>query len=162
MADAGDLYRLLIIEHSKRPRSTTLPEPASHSGEGNNPLCGDRLTVAVRVSVPDRDVPAADVPWGVIEDIGCRAQGCAISVAAGSTMSEAVRGKSMDDIQALYRRYLDVLHGRASGGEGERPGELGDLGDLAAFAGIAAFPLRSQCATLAWKTLLDMLGLDSR
>lgn len=157
MANAGDLYGALIIEHSKRPRSTALPEPASHSGEGNNPLCGDRLSVAVRVAVDDG--VAGGVPR--IEDIGCRALGCAISVAAGSTMSEAVRGKSMDEVQALYRRYLDVLQGRTAG-DVDGPGGLGGLGDLAAFAGIAAFPLRSQCATLAWKTLLGALGLASR
>lgn len=139
MSDITELYQRQILEHSKAPENTALPEPASIRLAGHNPLCGDRLTLAVRLS------------GETIAAIGCQALGCAISVAAGSLMTQAVQGKHIDDVKALFERYRAMVKTgtAAEGGDG--------LGDLEVFSTVAKFPSRRRCATLAWETLVQAL-----
>ncbi len=138
MPDVRDLYQAFILEHAKNPRNTEFPDPATGRARGLNPLCGDRLELAVRC------------PDGRLEAIGGRASGCAISKAALSAMTEAVTGKTTDEIRALHRLYQDLVHGRDT--------DEAKLGPLTPFAAVSAFPLRIRCATLAWQTLLDALA----
>lgn len=134
-SDITELYQRRILDHSKAPQNTALPEPASVRLDGHNPLCGDRLTLAVRVD------------GETISAIGCQALGCAISVAAGSLMTQAVQGRRVDEVKALFARYRAMV--KSGAGEG--------LGDLDVFSSVAKFPSRRRCATLAWETLVQAL-----
>jgi len=133
MSDLRDLYQEVILDHSKRPRNHRRPEQFDASAEGHNPLCGDRLTVFLKV---------AD---GVLTEVAFEGQGCAISTASASMMTEALRGRTVDEARALFERFhRSVTEASASDEE---------LGKLAAFEGVREFPVRVKCATLAWHTL---------
>lgn len=133
MDDLRELYQQLILEHYRNPRNFgELPE-ATHRAEGHNPLCGDRLEVALSIE-GER-----------IVDIRFRGSGCAISQASASVMTTLVKGASVADALALADRFHRVLLGQ------ELPSP--ELGPLAAFAGVWEFPSRVKCATLAWHTL---------
>jgi nitrogen fixation NifU-like protein len=136
MSDLHDLYREVILDHGTHPRNASFPAEANRSGEGTNPLCGDEVTVKVQLE-GDR-----------IEDIGCQSTACAICTAAASTMTEAVKGKSVIDTMSLFRAYRTMVTG-----DGESELDPDDLGKLSAFAGVAAFPMRVKCATLPWHAL---------
>ncbi len=129
-----ELYQEFILDHGKNPRNFRFPDPSNRSGEGYNPLCGDKIAVALQL---DGDV---------ITDIGFQGQGCAISTAAASTMTEEVKGKTVGEVRRMLEHYLRVVRG-----EEEPDEEL--LGKLAVFAGVGEFPMRVKCATLAWHTL---------
>jgi len=136
MPDLDDLYQELILDHYRRPRNRGRLEDASGRAEGYNPLCGDRVTVFVKL---DGDV---------VRDVKFEASGCAISTAAASLMSEAVRGKSLAEARALFRKF----HGMVTGAQ--PPGNNGpELGKLEVFGGLNQYPARVKCATLAWHTL---------
>jgi nitrogen fixation protein NifU and related proteins len=132
--DLRELYQELILDHGRHPRNARFPERSNREAEGKNPLCGDQLIVKLRVED------------GVVQDIGFVGTGCAISQAAASTMTEAVKGKSLADIETLFSHYHDVVTGKA-------PPDDERLGKLAAFSGVREFPMRVKCATLAWHTL---------
>lgn len=132
--DARELYQELILDHGRRPRNFRVPDGANRSAEGKNPLCGDH--VEIRAVVED----------GVVKDIGFQGSGCAISTAAASTMTEVVKGKKREEIEALFRDFHDVVTGHSAP-------DMDALGKLAAFAGVSEFPMRVKCATLAWHTL---------
>lgn len=136
--DLRDLYQEFILDHGKNPRNFRFPDPSNRSGEGYNPLCGDRITVK------------AQLDGHVITDVGFQGQGCAISTAAASTMTEEMKGKTVEEFERMLAHYLDVLKGKAEPDE-----EL--LGNLAVFAGVSEFPMRVKCATLAWHTLAAAL-----
>jgi nitrogen fixation NifU-like protein len=139
MSGLRELYQEIILDHSRAPRNSgTLPD-ASLSAEGYNPLCGDRLTVTMNVDD------------GAVSDIRIQVSGCAICSASASTMSEAVKGQSLPDIQRLFEAFHDVLTGKAE------PSSLEALGKLAVFGGVAEFPMRVKCATLPWHTLRSAL-----
>lgn len=134
MTELDDLYQEVILDHYKRPRNFgRLPEQAC-SVHGENPLCGDRLVLDVKVKDE------------VIEDLKFQGSGCAISTASASMMTEAVKGRRADEARALFGRF----HALVTGVEGET-GE--GLGKLAAFAGVRDYPVRVKCASLAWHTL---------
>lgn len=135
MSDLRDLYQEVILDHSKRPRNFGAMSGANRAARGDNPLCGDSLTLAARV----RD--------GRIEDLGFEGSGCAISVASASLMTEAVKGHTVDEAEALYQRFHRFLT------EGGGAGDEEELGKLAVFTGVREFPIRVKCATLAWHTL---------
>ncbi len=137
MSDLRDLYQELILEHGKRPRNFKFPEHANRTGHGHNPLCGDRLILKL---VVDGDV---------IKDAGFQGAGCAISTAAASTMTEVIKGKTIAEAHALFESF----HALVTLGATEH-----DLGKLAAFSGVAEFPARVKCATLAWHTLESALA----
>jgi len=134
-----DLYQEVILDHSKKPRNFGELEEPTHDAKGHNPLCGDRLTLALVV----KD--------GLIEDIRFLGAGCAISTASASMMTEALKGKSEQDAEALFGAFHGVVTGSAEDEDDE-------LGKLAVFAGVRDYPVRVKCATLAWHTLRAALA----
>ncbi len=132
--DLRELYRDVILDHNRHPRNFGRLEQADAEAEGHNPLCGDRLTVSVRLA-GDR-----------LEDIRFDARGCAISRASASLMSEAVKGKD----RAAIRRLFESVHALLTD-QNATPGA--DLGKLAALSGVREFPARVKCASLCWHTL---------
>ena len=134
-----DLYQQVIIDHSKRPRNFCVCEHANHVQDGHNPLCGDRITIYV------------DAKDNTIVDICFQGQGCAISMASASLMTEAVKGKTVAEFLQLFATFQKLV---TSPVEQEVAGELTEkLGKLAVLAGVREFPIRVKCATLAWHTL---------
>lgn len=136
MSELGDLYQQLIIDHNRNPRNFRRLDHANREAHGDNPLCGDRIRLFLRV---DGDV---------IREVGFQGSGCAISQASASLMTQAVQGKSAAEAEALFR----VFHDMVTGGP-DAPADRRTLGKLAAFAGVRAFPARVKCANLPWHTL---------
>ena len=136
--ELNDLYRDVILDHNRKPRNFGGLEPADASVEGFNPLCGDRLTV--RLQMKDDK----------ISDIRFEGQGCAISTASASLMTEAVKGKTRADALRLFDRVHQLLTD-----DGAPPAE--ELGKLAALSGVREFPARVKCASLCWHTLASAL-----
>jgi nitrogen fixation NifU-like protein len=134
MSDLRDLYQETILDHSKKPRNHRRVEGADHEAHGHNPLCGDRITVYLTLE------------GDVIRDVAFEGAGCAISTASASMMTEALKGKTLDQMQALFDAFHDLVTT-----EHPRPGV--PLGKLEAFSGVREFPVRVKCATLAWHTL---------
>ena len=132
--ELNELYRDVILDHNRRPRNFGGLEPADASVEGFNPMCGDRLTLRLKL---DDDK---------ISDIRFEGQGCAISTASASLMTEAVKGRTRADALHLFDRVHQLLTDDAA-----PPAE--ELGKLAALSGVREFPARVKCATLAWHTL---------
>jgi nitrogen fixation protein NifU and related proteins len=132
--DLKDLYREVVLDHNRSPRNFGRLEPADAEAHGHNPLCGDRLQVTLRLA-DDR-----------LADLRFEGQGCAISVASASLMSEAVKGRSRGEIDQLYGEVHAMLTGRSQ----QPPARLGKL---AALAGVSEFPARVKCASLCWHTL---------
>jgi len=138
-----DLYQEVIVDHGRRPRNFGPLPGASDQAEGFNPLCGDRLTLRLKV---------AD---GKIEDARFEGAGCAISTASASLMTEALKGLRESEAEALFASFLAML-------SGERQASDVALGKLEVLAGVRAFPSRIKCATLAWHTLHAALHADQR
>jgi nitrogen fixation NifU-like protein len=134
MAGLSDLYQELILEHSKNPRNYRRIEDGV-TMEGFNPLCGDHFTVFLKMKDD------------VIADISFEGAGCAISKSSASVMTQALKGKTRAEAEALFTRFHDLVTGKAESRE------LQSLGKLAAFAGVSEFPVRVKCATLAWHTM---------
>ena len=132
--DLKELYRDVILDHNRRPRNFGRIEPSDSHAEGLNPLCGDRLTVWLRLK-DDR-----------IEDIRFEGKGCAISTASASLMTEAVKGKDRGAVQALYGRIHSLLTQQDAVPDAS-------LGKLASLSGVREFPARVKCASLCWHTL---------
>ena len=132
--DTRDLYRDVILDHNRSPRNFGRLEPADGSALGHNPLCGDSLSITLRVQ-GER-----------LSELRFNGQGCAISVASASLMSEAVTGKPLDEIAALYHEVHELL--TVDKFTPQRP-----LGKLMALSGVREFPARVKCASLCWHTL---------
>jgi nitrogen fixation NifU-like protein len=132
--DLRSLYQEIIVDHNRRPRNFREIADADRTANGDNPLCGDRLTVYVKI----RD--------GVIRDIGFTGNGCAVSTASASLMTEALLGKTEREAEALFGTFHDMVAGPGRGARGS-------LGKLEALAGVRDFPVRVKCATLAWHTV---------
>jgi nitrogen fixation protein NifU and related proteins len=135
--ELNDLYRDVILDHNRQPRNFGVLEPADASVEGFNPLCGDRLTVRVKMAGEQ------------IEDIRFEGQGCAISTASASLMTEAVKGKSRAEALGLFDRVHRLLTDDAASAD--------ELGKLAALSGVREYPARVKCASLCWHTLASAL-----
>jgi nitrogen fixation NifU-like protein len=150
--DADDLkalYQEIILEHAKHPRNARVVEHATCTAKGNNPLCGDRLTVTARV-----------LPDGTLDDLAAEGKGCAISVASASMMTEALKGQSVATARRLFDAVHDLCTGKsdATAVKSRVPAALADQVDrLAALGGVRQFPVRVKCATLPWHTLLSCL-----
>lgn len=143
MNDLRELYQETVLEHARTPRNhREIPPPCRHA-LGHNPLCGDQLTVYVRLSSNGQ----------AIEDLAFRGKGCAISQASASLMTEALKGKALSE--AL--RLGDAVHQLLTEDDAEPEG----LGKLVVFQGVRAFPIRVKCATLAWHTLRAALQSDT-
>jgi len=136
MSELSELYQQVILDHNKKPRNfRKLPE-AKHSAEGYNPLCGDHLTVYVNVEGDQ------------VADISFEGSGCAISKAAASMMTQAVKGKTKQDAEQLFNEFHSMVTG-----ELDEEAQENSLGNLKIFAGVRDFPVRVKCATLPWHTL---------
>ena len=135
--ELDDLYRDVILDHNRRPRNFGPLESADASADGVNPLCGDRLTLRLKL--------AADK----IEEIRFEGQGCAISTASASLMTEAVKGKTRGEALGLFERIHRLLT--------EDDAEPDGLGKLAALSGVREYPARVKCASLCWHTLASAL-----
>ena len=142
-ADLRDLYQEVIVDHGRRPRNFGPLPDASHQAEGFNPLCGDRLTL--RLKLLD----------GVIADARFEGVGCAISTASASLMTEALKGLGIDEVDKLFGAFHAML-------TGDGQASTSSLGKLEVLAGVREFPSRIKCATLAWHTLQAALHAESR
>jgi nitrogen fixation NifU-like protein len=140
MSDLRGLYQEVILDHSKRPRNFRVL-PDARQAEGFNPLCGDKLTLYLKME-GER-----------IADASFQGSGCAISTASASILTETVKGKTRGEAEALF----EVLHSLVTGSGAER-GSGQPLGKLAVFSGVSEFPARVKCATLAWHTLKSALS----
>jgi nitrogen fixation NifU-like protein len=134
MSELTDLYQEVILDHNRRPRNFRTIDEATRRQEGFNPLCGDRLTLYVKLD-GDR-----------ISDVAFQGTGCAISKASASLMTEALKGKTIQEARALFDRFHEMV---TSSPEAAPP----DLGKLSVLAGVREFPTRVKCASLAWHTL---------
>jgi len=140
MSELDDLYQEVILDHSKNPRNHRKPESFTKTADGYNPLCGDRLTVYLTIKN------------GKIEDAAFEGSGCAISTASASMMTQTVRGKTVEEAEAVFGKFHELL----TGSDDPAPG----LGKLKIFSGVRNFPVRVKCATLAWHTV--KAALESR
>ena len=134
MSELSDLYQEVILDHNRRPHNFRVIDAASAKQEGYNPLCGDRLTLYLTV---DGDV---------IKDAAFQGQGCAISKASASLMTDALKGKTVADARELFEQFHAMITS-----EPGTPTE--DLGKLSVFAGVREYPTRIKCASLAWHTM---------
>jgi nitrogen fixation NifU-like protein len=133
--DLRDLYQTMILDHYKKPRNYGRPEHADRSAVGDNPICGDKITVYLGMDEED-----------VVREVGFEGAGCAISTASASLMTESIKGKRLEQVLALFERFHEVVTGSGD------PDTAG-LAKLAVFVGVRDFPMRVKCATLAWHTM---------
>ncbi len=147
MPGLEDLYREIILDHYRTPRNRgELPTPPASVAQGHNPLCGDEITVFLQLDA------------GVVGDVRVGGQGCSISQSSASMMSQAVKGKSIDEVRRLVRRFKGMMSIEDTTDDPPTEGDGASLGDLEALQGVVKFPVRIKCATLAWYTLQQ--GLD--
>lgn len=132
----NELYQQVILEHNKKPRNFVVLDHANRKADGHNPLCGDQFTVYLNVED------------GVIKDISFQGSGCAISKASASMMTTSVKGKTIDDAEALFAEFHKMVTG-----ELDEENEPNNLGRLKIFAGVREFPARVKCASLSWHTM---------
>lgn len=135
--DLRDLYQEVIFDHNRNPRNFRAMDDADRQIDGFNPLCGDRLTLFIKVND------------GKITDASFQGQGCAISTASASLMTDIIKGQTEEEAQELF----ELFHKMATG----EPVEMDDLGKLAVLAGVCEYPARVKCATLPWHTLDALL-----
>jgi len=134
-SDLQDLYQQVIVDHSKRPRNFHPLADATRKVEGHNPLCGDNITIYLKLE------------GGLVKDISFEGSGCAISTASASLLTESLKGKTLADAESLFESFHDLVTGLEP--SHETPG----LGKLEVFSGVCDYPTRVKCATLAWHTL---------
>ena len=139
MSELTELYQQVILDHNKKPRNFRKLETANHSAEGFNPLCGDHLTVYLNLEE------------GAVKEISFEGSGCAISKAAASMMTQALKGQSKQQAETLFKEF----HGMVAGDDEISEEENGSdgLGNLRVFSGVREFPVRVKCATLPWHTM---------
>ncbi len=136
MTELTDLYQEVILDHNKRPRNFHKMEGADRTAEGYNPLCGDKVTIYL------------DLDGDVVCDLSFEGAGCAISKASASMMTEALRGKSRAEVEAIFAEFHALVTGETTRGAAAPA-----LGKLVVFSGVREFPVRVKCASLAWHTL---------
>ena len=142
MTGLSELYQNVILEHNRSPRNYRVLADANRQAEGHNPLCGDRLTLWLKLED------------GVIRDVAFQGSGCAISRASASLMTDAVKGRSGAEAEALFDRFHRMVTGRLD------PSESETLGKLAVFSGVSQFPIRVKCATLPWHALRQAMDAE--
>jgi len=147
MDELRDLYQTMILDHNRSPLNFGSLENPNRRAEGDNPICGDRLTLQLEVDVDGR-----------VTNVRFHGKGCAISTASASLMTESVKGKTREEAEQLFAGFHELLTGDPS-----QVGEASaELGQLAVFAGVREFPVRVKCATLAWHTPKAALAGDGR
>ena len=144
MSNLDALYQEVLLDHYRKPRNKGPLEGATADAQGRNPLCGDEVNVAVRMN------------GDVVEAVKFTGQGCSISQAAASVMTQLVSGKSTAEVEALYERF----HALVTGVRPMVEGEAKQLGSMAAFAGVRKYPTRVKCATMSWHTLRKAMGRE--
>lgn len=136
MSDLRELYQEVILDHSKKPRNFRKIEDADRQSVGYNPLCGDKLTLFL------------DVEDGLVKDVSFQGSGCAISTASASMMTEAVKGKTVEEAEKLFAQFHDMVTAPP-----DEDIDATSLGKLQVFSGVREFPARVKCASLAWHTV---------
>ena len=136
-----ELYQDVILDHSRHPRHFGKLAQATHSGEGYNPLCGDRVNIYLDVGADGR-----------VKDIAFEGKGCAISQASASLMTDMLKGRTVAEAEKLMEGFLHLVKGEDAGALQEDDRERLDV-----MAGVSAFPMRVKCATLAWHTMKSAL-----
>jgi nitrogen fixation NifU-like protein len=137
MDDLRELYQATILDHNKKPRNFRAIDDAKHRADGHNPLCGDKLTVYLKLDENGR-----------VEDVAFQGAGCAISTASASLMTESVKGKRIDEVEQVFQKFHDLVTSSDN-----TIVDAEELGKLAVFSGIRDYPMRVKCATLSWHTL---------
>ena len=140
-----ELYQEVILDHNRSPRNFGEVDHADRQADGYNPLCGDKIKVYLRIQD------------GLIQEIGFKGTGCAISTASASIMTEILKGKTIEEARELFEAFHALVTGRM---EGEV--DLDTLGQLAAFHGVSGYPVRVKCATLPWHTLKAALDREQQ
>ena len=138
MYDLQDLYQEVVMDHNRRPRNFRKPEDANRQAEGYNPLCGDQITLYLAVA-DDK-----------IADVGFQAEGCAISKASASMMTESVKGLSLEDAEKVFKEFRSMIT--------QRDFDPDVLGDAELLQGVSRYPARIKCAALSWHALNSLLG----
>ncbi len=133
MPDLRELYQEMVLDHGRHPRNFHAIEGANREAEGYNPLCGDKLKLELRIED------------GIVRDVGFTGAGCAISTASASTMTETIKGRTVEEVKAMFEGFHALVTGQTV--QLELPKKL------RVFSGVAAYPMRVKCATLAWHTL---------
>lgn len=136
MSELSELYQQVILDHNKKPRNFRKLETANHLAEGFNPLCGDQLTVYLRLEDD------------ALQEITFEGTGCAISKAAASMMTQALKGKSKQEAEQLFSEFHRMVTG-----EFDEATTTNSLGNLKIFSGVREFPVRVKCASLPWHTM---------
>lgn len=136
-AELEELYQSIILDHNRRPQNFRVMEDASGHADGLNPLCGDQVTVWIKLD-GDR-----------VADVSFQGQGCAISKASASLMTQAVKGKTLAETQAIFDRFHAMVTGQ---------GAEGITGGMKALSGVSKFPLRVKCASLGWHAMKAALN----
>jgi len=142
-----ELYREVILDHYRNPRNRGHLDAPTATAQGVNPLCGDEINIELTV---------AD---GVVTNVAVEGQGCSISQSSASMMTEAIKGKTREEIDQLVKKFRTMMSLDESDDAGldpERPGSV--LGDLEALQGVRQYPVRIKCASLGWNTLLEALS----
>ncbi len=135
-----ELYQEIILDHNKTPRNYRVMDDANHQADGHNPLCGDQVSVFLKVG-----------DAGIIEDVSFQGSGCAISKSSASLMTTILKGKTTDEANAIFENFHHVV---TSGPATElSEDEMDELGKLSVFAGVRDYPARVKCASLAWHTV---------
>ncbi len=140
MDDLRELYQEMILDHGKKPRNFRVLEGCTHQAAGNNPLCGDRVTVYLKVE------------GDVVREVTFSGAGCAISTASASMMTQVLKGRTLVEAEKLFDAFHAMATGKAP------PADSPDLGKLDVFSGISGYPSRVKCATLAWQSMKAALG----
>ncbi len=147
MSELRDLYQEIILDHGKSPRNFRKVEASRHQAKGYNPLCGDSVQVFLEIDGAGR-----------IQDAAFQGRGCAISIASASLMTDAIKGKTVDEAKALFDQFRHLVteddHGHAH--------DHDDLGSLVALGGVRQYPSRVKCATLAWHTMVSAAAGEAK
>lgn len=146
MAELEGLYQELILDHAKRPRNFRALADADRRAEGFNRLCGDRVSLFLKLEGDPNS------PQSVVREVSFQGVGCAIFTASASLLTEALRGKTAAEAEALFHRFHALVTGDFAAA-----GDPDELGKLAAFSGVSEFPVRVKCASLAWHTFYAAL-----
>ena len=144
MSNLNELYQEILLEHNNKPRNFRKLEDASSTAEGYNPLCGDQITLYLKL-VDD-----------VVEDVGFQGVGCAISRASASMMTQSVKGKSLDEANGIFNAFHEMIT------HPDTEPDYDTLGDLETLAGVNEYPTRIKCAVLAWHTMRSALSNDGQ
>ena len=136
MSEINELYQEMILEHNRKPRNFSVMDEATCESEGFNPLCGDRITVYLKIQ------------GDVIEDISFQGSGCAISTASASMLTGSLKGKTKSEAESVFEAFHKLVNGKSLD-----ESEIQRIGKMTVFSGVSEYPTRVKCATLAWHTL---------